>query len=141
MSSTGRDTSGIGLRNDIDRMARERAQDRARIAELAEVVENLQAEIDVLKDRAPSPSEKQYEQMSKADKAQVVRSKLKEEAKSRGGKAAVQYNDVIRMFDGRPSTGHAYDIIKTAAEAKGYDYNESPEGKKRLTVNLDKTEV
>lgn len=106
-----------------------------RIDELETTVENLQAAVETLEDRAPDPNQKQYQQMDRADKATVVRSKLKDEATSTNGKAATTYKGVIRIFDGQPSAGHAYSIMETAAEVDGYEYGISPDGTKRLTYD------
>jgi hypothetical protein len=132
MSTTNDDTGNV-IRDDIDRMAQERARDRARISELEQIVENLQAQIEVLQERAPSLEQQQYDRMDREDKATVVRSKLKQEADATNGTAAVAYKDVVRMFDGQPSAGHAYDIMDTAAQKEGFDIGIDPQGKKRLT--------
>lgn len=126
------------LRADIDRLARERAKDLQRISELENTVEDLQAKIEVLEDRAPDPSKKKYDEMDKSDKATVVREKLKKRAKATTGRAAMSYKDVLTIFDGHPSAGHAYDIMRSVGEAEGYDYDTDPEGQKRITVNLQK---
>lgn len=137
--SNAENNNGAVSRINIERFYRERAKDRQRITELEETIENLQDQIAMLKERTPAPFEKKYGQMTKGEKATVVRSKLKQEAKKTGGKAAVTYNDVIRMFDGYPSTGHAYNLMEVAAKKDGFDYEESPSGMKRLTVDLQKS--
>jgi cell division septum initiation protein DivIVA len=115
---------------------------RRKVKTLEDRLDDLEAEntelrsiVETLQDRAPDPSRMDYDAMDKADKATVVRSKLKAEAESTTGKAAASYKDVIRMFDGHPSAGHAYDLMDAAAERDGMSINTSPEGQKRLTYN------
>lgn len=103
------------------------------VADLHRELENLRAEVELLEQRAPEPSKMDYDQMDKADKVTVVRQKLADEAEGTNGRAAITYKDVVRMFDGYPSAGHAYDLMEAAATDEGYSYGESPEGKKRLT--------
>lgn len=106
---------------------------------LATRVENLEVQVENLQDRAPDPSKKTYDEMDKSDKATVVRQKLKNRAESTTGKAAMSYKDVLTVFDGHPSAGHAYDIMRSVGEADGFGYDKNPEGQKRITVNLEKT--
>jgi len=108
------------------------------VEQLQRRVTELEAKVDAMNERVPSPDQKAYEEMNKADKATVVRSKLKQEAEATNGRAAVTYKDVIRMFDGAPSAGHAYDIMDAAGETEGFDMGKSPDGTKRLTCNLRK---
>lgn len=139
-SDTSNATTPQLNRQDIDRMARERMDDRRRISALEETVEQLQAEIETLTNRVPSAEAKQYDEMDRVDKATVVCSKLRSEADSTGGRAAVKYKDIIRMFDGRPSPGHAYDIMDTAAEQDGFEIGTDPSAEKRLTYDRRRCE-
>lgn len=105
------------------------------LEEMTARMEQLEAKTDALEERAPEPSKKQYEDMDRSDKATVVQSKLRKEAESTTGAAKAGYKDIIRMFDGHPSPGHAYDIMETAAEGEGFNQGTDPEGTKRLTFN------
>lgn len=107
------------------------------VAELTARVDTLEAQIETLRERAPDPSRLDYEQMDKHDKATVVRSKLRAEADATNGRAATTYKGVLRMFDGHPSAGHAYNLMAAAAEGDGYKVGESPEGQKRLTYRVN----
>lgn len=131
--SSAESNASVVSRDDIERLHQERAKDRKRIAQLEETVENLQAQIDALEERAPDPERKQYEEMDKSDKATVVKEKLKRVAQNTDGRAQAKYKTVIEWFDGHPSPGHAYDIMKVAGMADGYNYGETPDGTKRLT--------
>lgn len=102
---------------------------------LADAVDDLEGGLEELEQRAPDPSKQSYDQMDRGDKATVVRSKLRKEASATTGKSMATYKDIVRMFDGYPSAGHAYDIMETAAEGDGFDLGTSPEGTKRLTYD------
>jgi hypothetical protein len=113
------------------------------VNEAVEQFEEMTARIDALEDRideletaTPDAEAKEYGRMDKHDKAAVVRSKLREVAENTNGKAAFNYKDVIRVFEGQPSSGHAYDVMEVAGNADGFNYGESPGGTKRLTVDL-----
>mgnify|MGYP000565406822 CR=1 FL=1 len=105
------------------------------VEDLQRRVTELEAKVESIDDRAPDPSRMDYDSMDKADKATVVRSKLKAEAEATNGAAAATYKDVIRMFDGHPSAGHAYDLMRAAGERDGCEYDTAPDGSKRLTYN------
>lgn len=100
-------------------------------------LETTRAQLEQMKDRVPEPSRKAYDDMDKHDKVTVLRQKLKDQAENTNGTAYVQYKDVVRMFDGHPSPGHAYDLMETAAQAEGYNYGTNPEGEKRLTYTVN----
>jgi cell division septum initiation protein DivIVA len=102
---------------------------------LLETVEELEARVNTLEARVPEPAKQEYDQLDKHDKATIVRQKLYETAKSTNGKAAMSYKDVIAVFDGNPSAGHAYDIMGLAGERDGFNYGQGQDGSKRLTVD------
>ena len=104
-----------GLERRLSELTQYRAEDRKLINELFEEIERLNDRVDELESRAPTPGEKEYAAMDKSDKATVIREKLYNEATGTNGKAKVGYKDVIRMFDGEPSPGHAYDLMEKAA--------------------------
>jgi len=110
------------------------------VADLQARVETLEVKFEELDERAPSPDRKAYDQMDRADKATVVRSKLRSEAEATNGTASMQYKDVVRTFDGNPSAGHAYDIMETAAKGDGYALGTNGEGRKRLTFAVARCE-
>jgi len=103
------------------------------VENLANRVTELEAQVEALQERAPDPSRMDYDDMDKSDKATVIRSKLKAEADATNGRAKAEYKDVIRMFDGYPSAGHAYDLMEATAELDGCNYSQAPDGSKRLT--------
>lgn len=120
--------------------ALERTKMRQRITELESLVGELTERLQEVEARAPDPGDQAYQAMDKSDKATVVRDKLYKQALATNGLDAIGYKDVIRMFDGNPSPGHAYDIMEKAGNAPGYDYTKGPDGSKRLEVVADNTE-
>lgn len=107
------------------------------VADLQQEVERLSARVETLEEQTPDPARKSYGEMDKADKITVVRQKLKDEAENTNGRAAVFYKDVIRMFDGHASAGHAYNLMDAAANDDGFTYSEAPSGEKRLTYRVN----
>lgn len=105
------------------------------IEALTERVDALEDEVDDLKDRAPDPKRQAYEDLSRSDKVTVVCSKLRSEADATNGQAAAQYKDILRMFDGHPSAGHAYQLMNAAADRDGFQVGKSRDDTKRLTYN------
>lgn len=106
----------------------------------AERFEQLETELEELRSVVDTDmGEVSYEKMTKRDKVRIIRSKLVEEAEqSATGKTAMDYQDVRWLFNGRPSPGHAYDLMAMAAESSGFNYEENPQGQNnRITVNLD----
>lgn len=81
--------------------------------------------------------EKDYEQLTREDKAREIQSSLIHAAReSPTDKAAMNYREVRFLFNGRPSTGHCYDLMDLAAQEDGFDYEEREEHENRITVNL-----
>lgn len=110
----------------LEALETENDQLRERIAELEQVVD-------------PDPGSVEYEQLTRPRKVHRVRKALAENAaNSHTGKASMEYSDVIWLFDGQPSAGHAYDLMELAAELDGYSYDEpNGGGQKRVRVNLE----
>jgi len=116
------------------------AEAEERMNDIEQRPTELEARVETVEKRAPSPSDQTYARMDKSAKATVVRSKLRDEAEGTTGKASMKYRDVIRVFDGKPSPGHAYDIMDTAAEGDGFDLGTDGDGEKRLTFNARRCE-
>lgn len=108
-----------------------------RLDDLEAENESLRERVDTLEARVPEPSAVEYERLDKHDKATIIRQKLADTASSTNGKASMQYKDVIAVFDGNPSAGHAYDIMNLAGQIEGFKYGSSPKGEKRLIVTLE----
>ena len=98
---------------------------RDRVAELEELVD-------------PDPGGVAYEQLTRDQKVHRVRVALLEQATA-GNTPVMKYDDVRWLFDGKPSAGHAYDLMELAASADGYVYEEGGHGsgQKRIRVEPD----
>jgi len=99
---------------------------RERVAELEELVD-------------PDPGAVSYENLTKEQKVFRVRKVLAERAGRSNGKAAMGYKEIIALFDGHPSPGHAYDLMKRSSKLAGYDYDQAGGGRgnKRVRVEID----
>jgi hypothetical protein len=102
-----------------------------------ESLENRVAELEELVD--PDPGGKEYDQLTKDQKVHRVRTALVEQADdTRNGKAKMNYKEVMWLFDGHPSPGHAYDLMERAGELDGFAYDTAAgEGEKRVRVDID----
>lgn len=113
---------------------------------LEERVEDLEAENDQLREEIadlreivnPDPARTDYESLTRQQKVYRVRRFLVEQAAtSATGKSQLSYREVLTLFDGHPSAGHAYDLMDAAANLDGFSYGENAEGEKRVRVELD----
>lgn len=84
-----------------------------------------------------SPENIAYQTLTRDRKVHIVRSKLVEIALNTNGSAALDYNEVTKLFDGHPSPGHAYDLMEWAADLEGFDYDKNPDGNDRVIVRTD----
>jgi len=114
-----------GARRQLDYLREENERLRDRVAELEELVD-------------PDPGGTAYEQLTREQKIHRVRVALLEQATA-GNAPVMKYTDVQWLFDGRPSPGHAYDLMELAAEAEGYVYETGGhgDGQKRIRVEPD----
>ena len=134
-----RDKSGDELEQRLD--ALEAWQDAAvtkmkRLGEENERLRHRVAELEELVD--PDPGGVAYEQLTRDQKVHRVRVALLEQATA-GNAPVMKYDDVRWLFDGKPSPGHAYDLMELAASADGYVYEEGGHGsgQKRIRVEPD----
>lgn len=85
----------------------------------------------------PDPDGMDYEEMNRQDKARFIRQALLDDARKNGGRAKLNYREVRQRLDGKPSPGHAYDLMELAGEPDGFDYGTGgPNGEKRVTVDI-----
>lgn len=89
----------------------------------------LQAVIDAL-------AEDPYDHLSKDEKVALVRNDLIERAeRSRNATATLDYEDIVwGVFDGEPSTRHAYDLLELAADHEAFRELTDP---RRVSIDLD----
>jgi hypothetical protein len=99
-----------------------------------ETLESRVAELEELVD--PDPGGKDYDQLTKDQKVNRVRTALLEQAEDRNGKAKMNYKEVMWLFDGHPSPGHAYDLMERAGDLDGFTYDSAGgDGEKRVRVD------
>lgn len=113
------------LRERVDELEAENDSLRGELAELGEVVD-------------PDPGSREYASLSKAQKVHRLRRTLVEQAaRATTKRAKMEYTDVIYLFDGHPSPGHAYDLMRAASNLEGFQYDTSGERQNRITVDLE----
>ena len=123
------------LREDVWQLEEENERLRERVADLEELVD-------------PDPGATEYEDLSKPRRVYRLRKALVEQAASAAtGKAAMTYNDVKWLFDGLPSDGYCYELMKRAAgwdpdtqtatfDGFGYGRPSGDGGDLRVTANI-----
>ena len=109
----------------MKRLGEENERLRDRVAELEELVD-------------PDPGGVAYEQLTSDQKVHRIRVALLEQATA-GNAPTMKYDDVRWLFDGKPSAGHAYDLMERVANADGYVYETGGhgDGQKRIRVEPD----
>ena len=116
----------IGINNQIVVTTKQRLDElEERVAELEELVD-------------PDPGGVAYEQLTSDQKVHRIRVALLEQATA-GNAPTMKYDDVRWLFDGKPSAGHAYDLMERVANADGYVYETGGhgDGQKRIRVEPD----
>lgn len=101
-----------------------------RFEELAETVERLDRVVDTDLDV------REYGQLTKKDKVRQIRTTLIRKA-GQTGQAAMRYDAVRSIFNHHPSAGYAYDLMRAAGEAEGFDYQEFDDRDNRIVVKTD----
>jgi len=107
----------------LKRLGEENDRLRDRVAELEELVD-------------PDPGGVAYEQLTRDQKVHRVRVTLLKQATA-GKTPVMKYDDVRWLFDGKPSPGHAYDLMELVAEADGYVYEKGGHGKGQKRIRVD----
>lgn len=108
------------------------------IEEQNQTIEHMQERIFALENRLPE--NRDYDSLTKQEKIGMVREHVVQRAREQGGVATVDYDDVIwGPFDGEPSASHCYTLMRKAAEADGFRFEDPEHANKRLSVNLDET--
>lgn len=116
------------LQEQNDDLREENADLKRRVAQLEEVVD-------------PDPGSKDYDKLDKPEKVRAVRKAVIRKALNgqNGPKGSMTYDEVLALFGNRPSAGHAYNLMKAAADLEGFAYDNAGtqgQGQKRVRVNL-----
>lgn len=109
-----------------------------------EEIEALQAENEELRERiaelegrvTPDPSTKDYDEMSRDERVRQIRVSCAQKTVNNGGKAAIDYNDIMTLFDYHPSVGYAYKLLKLAGELEGFTHETREDANNRLRVDM-----
>lgn len=77
-----------------------------------------------------------YDALTRDEKIGMVREKAFRMAIESTGFAKLDYNDIMwTVFDGEPGTKHCYQLMKWAAEARGFEHKTPANGNEHLAVN------
>lgn len=121
------------LRDETWGLEEENEQLRSRVDEL----EGRVADLEAMKN--PNPSSDEYATMDRDTKVQKLRLALVTRAADRAtGKAKMEYNEVLALFDHHPSSGHVYDLMRLAADLDGFAYRTPADGNNTVRVDLDR---
>lgn len=111
--------------------------DTQAIAELQDRIGGLERQVAALRSLHDADLErKAYQDLTKQEKIQEIRlAPIREAAGMRTKKGSMDYQGVLFLFNGQPSTGHIYELMQLAGQADGFNYQEREENN-RLTVDL-----
>lgn len=119
------------------------AHQRERIERLEELVSELQT-------RVKEATDRDYPELSRAEKVGILRSEAYATATAKNGRSYYDYDDVWKLFDREPSESHCYNLMQWAAEGwgdrdhgvEGMEYQERPHGhNNRLVVHAEQVRV
>lgn len=123
----------------IEALSRKVDTMREELWDLQEKVEGLEdriADLESLKN--PNPEATDYDSMDRDTKVQKVRLALIDRAATRPtGKARMEYNEVLALFDHHPSSGHVYDLMRLAANLDGFRYKTPMGDNNAVLVDLE----
>lgn len=101
-----------------------------------EELEDLRGEVRALSARTVEASD--FDDLDRDTRVGAIREHIINRAQEQGGRAALDYNGVMwEVFDGEPSKGYCYKLMRLAAQGTGYGIRDPAEGNKQLIVNLD----
>lgn len=109
------------------------------LEEIEQRVADLEEELTAVKLRVSEFDEdRPYDQLTRDDKIGKVREHAFKKAAQGHGKATLDYDDIKwEVFDGEPSPAHCYDLMKWAAQARGFDHRDPANGNEHLAVDAE----
>jgi hypothetical protein len=129
-----KDTPDVSARDALE--IAQNALQQATDADQHDEIQALQDRVTALELRTSELfDDREYPEYTLDMKVGLVREHAFNKAVDGTGRATLDYDDVQwEVFDGRPSPMHCYKLLRLAAQARGFDYEEdaSPE---RLTVD------
>jgi phage shock protein A len=105
------------------------------VHQLSDRVHELEQQVERLESKCVD-LDSEYAEMSKAEKVATIRHKLIQRAQESNGKAKLDYNDVRLLFDDKPAASYTYDLMETAAEERGYEYQAPASDNNRIVVDM-----
>jgi TolA-binding protein len=133
------------LQEQLARHSQQRAEDRRQIRDLEDSVDRLEDDLDEALETAVANSlrlseedrDRPYEQHSKDAKIGMVREHAFRKAVDRSTqKARLEWSDVKwEVFDGEPSPGHCYDLLREAGGPDGFEHKKPDSGNEHLAVD------
>ncbi|QLG62808.1 hypothetical protein [Halorarum salinum] len=112
-------------------------------AAIEDRVEELENEVTALRLKYGDLDEgREYDALTRDEKIGRVRNRAFQRATGSNGRAALDYNDIRwDVFEGEPSPMHCYDLMKWAAEARGFDHQTPSQGNEHLAVDADEAKL
>lgn len=109
-----------------------------RVDDLEERVDELENDLTGMALRLSAiDDERPYDALTRDEKVGMVREELFEQAIDGRGRT-MDYSDVRDIvFDGIPSADHCYKLMRLAADAQGFRFQDPENGNKRLAVDPD----
>lgn len=112
-------------------------------------LESLQGEVDELRERVVAlelrlseyDEDTDYRDLTLNDKIGMVREHGFEKAQMAGGRAKLDYDDIMwEVFDGNPGTKHCYKLMRKAAEGMdGFQHRDPDSGSQHLAIDAKRT--
>lgn len=104
---------------------------------IAKRISTLESEVSELRTITCGAPEQDLKTLTRDQQVNRLRTYLFDKAKdTRNGRYAAQWKEVRGYFNGAFSDGHYYNLMSAAGNADGYVYDESPNGNKRISVDL-----
>jgi len=103
----------------------------------ADYIENLEQRVQELESAQPDATD--YNGLDRDDKVGLVRAHLVHKANELNGKAQLAYHGIQwEVFDGEPSVGHCYTLMKRAAQERGFTEGTDADDNKTVKVQTAK---
>lgn len=108
-------------------------------ASIEDRVEELETEVTSLRLKYGELDEdRDYGALTRDEKIGRVRNRGFRRAAESNGRAALDYNAIKwDVFDGGPSPSYCYDLMKWAAEARGFEHKTPSQGNEHLSVEAE----
>lgn len=128
--------SSAELDRRIGENSRNIAEVLSRLNELEEIVEKQEQIIEDLRDGMTTD---RYEAMSARERRQRVKQALRKKADKQNGASAIDYREIVALFDQEIPNATAYKLMKQIpSKAEAFKYEERANGNNRLTYDRER---